>query len=149
MDNILFRGQLKETNEWIYWDAFGNLVDINGKRKRYSITNGAKTKYFYTICQINQHIITDTVGSFIGISDKNNNKIFDGDIVQTWETLCNGELCYFPVVKHQAAFWLYDDWCDDKYDFIGGYYQEAIEVIGNIYDNPELKKEMYKEFYSN
>lgn len=140
MDDILFRGQLKETNEWVYWDVFGNLVDINGKRKRYSITNGAKTKYFYTICQINQHIITDTVGRFIGISDKNNNKIFEADIVQTLETY-NGGLRCFPVVKHQAAFWLYDEWLDCKYDFICGYKKEALTVLGNIYDNPELLKE--------
>ena len=86
-------------------------------------------------------VIPKTVGQYIGITDNNNRMIYEGDIVQTLEVdkETGGFRC-FPVVFRKAAFWLYDKYLIDNehLDFIGGYRQDALKVIGNIYDNPKL-----------
>ena len=46
----------------------------------------------------------------------------------------------YKVVYDHGAFWLYDPMliCNDHLDFLGNYIPEAIEVLDNIHDNPEL-----------
>lgn len=83
-------------------------------------------------------VAPETVGQFTGLTDKNGNKIFEGDIVKTLETDSNGEQRCFPVVQSHGSFWLYDEFLDSKLDFLGSYHKEALEIIGNIHDNPEL-----------
>lgn len=75
---------------------------------------------------------------YIGLRDKNNKKIFEADIMQFfkakeqgWDNLSQG------IVKYdlsQTAFIIDNDWENKK---LGRIY-ESFEVIGNIYENPEL-----------
>lgn len=81
-----------------------------------------------------------TAGECAGIPDKNDKLIFEGDIVKTLETDSNGKQRCFPVVYSHGAFWLYDELLDTKLDFLGSYEKEALEIIGNVFDNPELLK---------
>lgn len=81
-----------------------------------------------------------TLGECAGIPDKNDKLIFEGDIVKTLETDSNGKQRCFPVVHSHGAFWLYDELLDTKLDFLGSYEKEALEIIGNVFDNPELLK---------
>jgi uncharacterized phage protein (TIGR01671 family) len=79
-------------------------------------------------------VISETVGQYTERTDKNDKKIFDGDIIQNIENGNVGrvsymlEYCAFMIyVKvENRYYWLYDN------DF------KKIEIIGNIYDNPEL-----------
>ena len=85
---------------------------------------------------INDVIIMQSTGLF----DKNGKEIFEGDIVAT-----DLERPYLIVEKHRSYF-LYNcnDGDDDYYDFMLPLYsyQDSqdyfAEVIGNIYENPEL-----------
>ena len=79
---------------------------------------------------------------FIGLKDKNNHEIYQGDIIKSF-----GQFIH-EVVKHNGAF----GYVPDKYTgFISlaqNYHFEwttksksnKIEVVGNIYENPELLK---------
>lgn len=114
---ILFRGQRLDNDEW----AYGDLLHLpNGDVVILSDKGYTKVK-------------PATVGQFTGLTDKNGKKIFKGDIVKCLSLeygYVNKEVYY---AEDRARFVLGSLGSD--YDF-----EEYIkvEVIGNIYDNPEL-----------
>ncbi len=77
---------------------------------------------------------SETVGQYTGLTDKNGTKIFEGDIVKYGDTAHN-------VVFEQRNGTAYFGLVYSTLETLSfGYYQDLkqIEVIGNIYDNPEL-----------
>ena len=119
MREILFRGKRKVNEEWVYGFPF---VSRKGeyKIKWYDPHYGsAKTSEVYP----------ETIGQFIGLTDKNGKKIFEGDVVDVegvayrcrWD---DGNF-EFGLVNEIESFGIV-------------YATHSIEVIGNIYDNPEL-----------
>lgn len=137
MRTIKFRGQFvyKNTqtgeNDWVY----GYLVQYPEHIGKHRIVNEG----------INREVLAYTVGQFTGLHDKNGNEIYEGDIIRGFDS--KGE----PVIHHI----IYDDEeagfvavlkGSAKGDFgYGRCDQRWItecekEVIGNIYDNPELLK---------
>ena len=74
-----------------------------------------------------------TIGQYTGLTDKNGDKIFEGDIVRAFTRF--SEIYVSPVVYHDGTFW-FKNWSWTKFFFKF----EKIEIIGNIYDNPEILK---------
>lgn len=83
-----------------------------------------------------------TIGQYTGLTDKNGNKIFEGDIVDDQE--------FIGVVKYNEIIASYvveiNDTKQDYYHWsllnMGDPLREKqlkyTEIVGNIYDNPEL-----------
>lgn len=131
MREILFRGKRKDNGEWVYgW--YAPLV-CNDKTVIPSIKdfNGSDWR-----------VEPETIGQFTGFCDKNDKKMFEGDIVEvTYDdgtayitAVCayGNTLCVDVEGKDYdftAIDFAIDDWNDNCCEF---------EIIGNICDNPEL-----------
>lgn len=125
---IKFRG-LSFDKGWIY----GNLI------------KSAQSTWIRESDYYNFKVKTETVGQFTGLHDKNGKEIYEGDIVLLdcyyyEEPAFDGE---FKVIYDDInGMWLLVDLENKDRGFAFGeirsYYKAEIEVIGNIYDNPEL-----------
>lgn len=125
MREILFRGKRKDNGEWVE----GFLSPIWG-----SLHIGTEFKAY--------PINYETVGQFTGLTDKNGKKIFEGDIVKEWsshwKTPSKTEINIYSVVcEYLGSLHLIRKtaWGENSTPL---YRRSIVEVIGNIYDNPEL-----------
>ena len=135
MRDILFRGKRTDNGEWVY----GLLCRVGDT---YANIRRMDTAVLYSV-------LTNTIGQFTGLTDKNGRKIFEGDILQGF-WYCEGVRAKVVWIDDAATFgilysfrksgektaWLNSSW----YKFTS----ESPcfpEIIGNIYDNPELLEE--------
>ena len=129
MREILFRGKRTDNGEWTY----GYLFKCWGRCYLLWGMNGDNP--------IKEEVYPETVGQYTGLTDKNGKKIFEGDIVQYQpEYWCEP---LQSVVEYYADKWNYPafDLKDHNYEANGlqcTYEEGGCEVIGTIYDNPEL-----------
>lgn len=78
----------------------------------------------------------ETVGQYTGLTDKNGTKIFEGDII---DFLYRSGYDDYGIVQYDADETEFGFVYNLIYEGLGRHYQSKdIEVIGNIYDNPEL-----------
>ena len=78
---------------------------------------------------------TDIVMQYTGLKDKNNVEIFEGDLLHCPSI----ELAYYKVVFDNGCFELYHRL--SRWGLLSRLYElTEPEVIGNIYENPELLK---------
>ena len=128
MRDINFRGKRTDNGEWVYGvptkDGRGEMVMVENifECEEYNC-RGANCLY----------VDENTVGQYTGLKDKNGTKIFEGDIVKRFWL---GKMCIYQI-----------DYDNGLASFIGragmefttfDYDSEEFEVVGNIYDNPEL-----------
>lgn len=130
MREILFRGKLDERiDEWIegnLWYDCDYTAHIIGSRYWGEMSKDE----LLSLELISWTVIPETVGQYIGLLDKNGTKIFEGDIVRDAETSDVGKI-FFDT--YAAMFVIGFE--TTIADFDASY---SFEVIGNIYDNPEL-----------
>ena len=137
----MFRGKVKNKADYeliksMYSDnckngfIYGSLIVGHGKYyicvtalcQVNSLVNNGRTTIF--------EVFPETVGEYTGLKDKHGKMIFEGDIV----------LLKSDEEPYQVAF---DECCFQVYSHsvcyvMDNFYNRDIEVIGNIYDNPEL-----------
>lgn len=132
MREILFRGQQRKKGEKVRLD--GSPVESswfygNGVLQ----SRGQSSIIYQTEPVFSKHsVYSDTLGQYTGVTDKNGTKIFEGDIVKNSRFNKIEEVRYINKRKRIM-------FCGINYIVDLEYINEIYyEVIGNIYDNPEL-----------
>jgi uncharacterized phage protein (TIGR01671 family) len=116
---IKFRGYDKDNKRWRYGHFFET---IEGIRNCYNILENKDIRYYCNYKSITQ---------YTGVIDRNGVEIYEGDIVNFDKVEWGGDDNIHVVTWDKT----YGCWC-----FGGGSISdmEFREVIGNIYENPEL-----------
>ena len=143
MREILFRGKSFD-NKWRYGSLLvdtyyeANLKDLNRPKEikvcqiRYQDGWSSKPKQIEVNC--------NTIGQYTGLKDKNGNEIFEGDII----IYTNNQNGVYEIGKKMKGFIVFDEYNQcyiSRNNFqkdMNWQYAENFEVIGNIYDKPEL-----------
>ena len=136
MREIKFRGQRVDTGEWVY-GYYANYT-YQGKNK---ITG----HFVFEYPNKQYEIYTETVGQFTGLYDLNGTEVYEGDIVELTNTY-KGMNTKSIVEIDFIDFTFAGKWAEEyspsgyMYNPLGSYNFPivTIEVIGNIYENPEL-----------
>ena len=129
MRETLFRGKRFDNDEWIYWDKYGRITDINGKPTKTEIDMPTLLRYPIYISDL--PIINDgTVGEYTGLTDKNGKKIFEGDIM-------SGRGDTYKVMFNKGVFWIKNSHYITRL-YVAIHIEKIDEVIGDVYNNSEL-----------
>ena len=73
---------------------------------------------------------------YTGLVDRHGVEIYEGDVIDI--TRAGGDRGYVPVVFREGIFCLYVKYWVDEYYPLNTYASEHYEVIGNVYENPDL-----------
>lgn len=132
---VLFRGKQKDDGKWLqgFYAIQSNHACYQSELKYTSFILKDEFMDWGLGGLAEYEVIPESVGQFTGLTDKNGNKIFEGDIVKCL-SLENGYVNKEVYYAEDRARFVLGSLGSD-YDF-----EEYInvEVIGNIYDNPEL-----------
>ena len=137
MREILFKGRRIDNGEWV---------------KGYYLMSGGDhfihAEYIEDFCMpvvTNARIIPETICQYTGLTDKNGEEIWENDIVMHEDQ-------YAPVkfglymqspYYYKNIYGFYVDFPEDtllRKDF--GFWHKKVEVVGNIFDNLELLREV-------
>ncbi|MGQ4893382.1 MAG: YopX family protein [Candidatus Njordarchaeia archaeon] len=130
------RGKRKDNREWVYgWliqDCEGNYYILTYLNNVIDFEKEDIEVY---------EVIPETIGYFIGLYDKPNKEIYDGDILMrdrrtifTPDAEPQLALVYYDI--NEARFWIKERHID--LEFFNMQQLKEFEIIGNKTDNPEL-----------
>ena len=138
MRDILFRGKRVENGEWVYGSLIklriGDFI-VDEENTRPLVGCGEYDFNFKSTV-----VKSDSVSEFTGLIDKNDKKIFEGDIViDKYDCERFGFVGVVEYVKGRSAFEIVNKKHPDYVVNLGSRIN-SVKVIGNIHDNPELLK---------
>lgn len=125
----LSRGKRTYNGKWVKGDVF------HYESGEVAICSGF-SRYGYEATELfrRDKVIPETVGDYIGITDRNNKMIFEGDIIK-YSTNKIG------IVNYGTACFCVQDIKsrnNPAMDIVISESPNGVEIVGNIYDNPEM-----------
>ena len=130
---VIFRGKRADSGEWVEGDVL--QTRYHSGHIEYQIMPQTPVSSAYPV-------LSETVGQYTGLTDRNGKRIFEGDICKfkRFNDVHIGKVV-FNVTTASFIMWYQP--------IVGAYGEKAtqkmllsvcdnIEVIGNIHDNPEL-----------
>lgn len=133
MREILFRGKAKNSGVWVQGKLLTN--------ERIIIISDEEVEKMpcFDMCDYQTLIDIKTLGQYTGLKDKNGTKIFEGDII----TFNKGRNLPNYICRNYLVEWDERNVCftrqnDISYKTLQKDMMVECEVIGNVYDNPEL-----------
>jgi len=130
MREILFRGQRVDTKEWVYGWYFESFTGISYIIVMHDHILGVTEMY---------EVIKETVGQFTYKIDKDEVRIFEGDLMRIghYQNV-------HAIVWSEKGYWLCKPVVENSYHYTGRalWFMDTefpyATVIGNIHTNPEL-----------
>lgn len=137
---IKFRAKDNVDNEWYYGDLL-KAIDNDTTQCYFIVTDDYSSKATnieLNMCQ-SPKVISETIGQFTGLYDKNKVPIYEGDIVK----INDEEIMY---CRYNEGYGAFEFALSEKLlghtvlELFKRYETQTLifEVIGNIYDNPDL-----------
>ena len=133
MREIKFRGKRVDNGElvngyYLPWHAVRTLDD----KEPYAQIYDERSKDWILV-------YAETVGQYTGLKDKNDVEIYEGDLIKT--AYASGIFVVAFDERYTCVSLFEVKQLSDKYICLSNRFQYDYEVIGNIYDNPELLEE--------
>ena len=150
---ILFRGKRVDNGEW----AYGCYANYSG----HGCNPNETRHYIVEYPNVGHELYTSTLGQYTGLTDKNGKRIFEGDIVRYTFDSPDDPTATENGLKPLVGRVFWSEWrasfavtagrrgSDNINNDIARYVRgrsiyeyvrgaNTVEVIGSIYDNPEL-----------
>lgn len=139
---ILFRGKRTDNGEWVEGSLLIDYISgqyfihTNGNSVNKSNKIGKEGCLKFLAFEVDP----ETVGQYTGLTDKNGRKIFEGDIIRYTDKLIGrAKVDQVKYNETHASFCkLHKSKMGLQYLLLCEYDANRCEVIGNIFDNPEL-----------
>lgn len=150
MREIKFRGKRKDNEQWVT----GCLLIEEPPLQCFTPKNPEPNKYLigksgfadwnmqrpFTAAEVHP----ESVGQFTGLKDKNGKEIYEGDILYVEDPYGENNKKFSVEFNNGVCEIRWDSMFNDGCDVTAIHYAMetgfTFEVIGNIYDNPELLK---------
>lgn len=68
INKTLYRAKRKDNDEWVYWNIYGEICKVNGKKNCLTITKGAHETYYHFIYQAKHLIVPESVERLFRLS---------------------------------------------------------------------------------
>lgn len=138
MKEVDFRGKDINTGDWIYGSYVADYTISD------SYSSYIRPNYGQTVEEM-YAIDLHTLGQFIGLYDRNADRIFEGDIVRCTSSNGNSAIYIVQYSEEQLSYvfktsvtkyaYMYSLFDMQQYELGEGI---TFEILGNIYDNIEL-----------
>lgn len=144
-DRYKYRAKRLDNNEWYYGSYLylhnAEKFDWNGTKH----STNEDVHYIIDENDVNYAVNSDTLCQCTGVKDKNKKLIYENDIVRFKDDITiKGSKTHISLVKHNEQFnaFMYHAECMGLYTVNNAQNERfRVEVIGNVFDNPELLAE--------
>lgn len=141
MREILFKAKQIDNGEWIE----GSLIDLDiDSGYCYIVQPYKKASILPIIFLITDRmklVDPETLCQFTGLCDKNGNKIWENDILMAHLDEFYPEDVTYETIEWGVAGWAGRETDSTDRKYLDEFDTEHFEVVGNIFDQPELLQE--------
>lgn len=142
MREILFKAKRVKNGEWIE----GSLIDLDIDSGYCYIVppykQASTLPIGFLITDGMELVIPETLCQFTGLTNKNGKRIWENDILMAHLDESYPEDTTYETVEWGIAGWVTHEANSADRQYLDEFDLEHFEVVGNVFDNPELLQEV-------